>query len=629
MKMKPSINPRSNGSTLLTTSGQDISKAKFCEALRSFSEEGRRRTKLFAALLLITILLPLGLFAQDDKSDWYPFVIPEKLDTNSPANIGKLVLDAPAGKHGFLKTKGNQFVFEDGTPMKFWGTNLVFDACFPSKEQAVMMADRLAFFGFNAVRLHHMDFYFEPHGIFKDVWPAYKNPQQKKTGVLSPQQMDKLDYLIYQLKIRGIYIDMNLLVARHFTQADGVKNAAQLGMAAKPASMFDPKLIELQKQYAKDLLTHYNPYTKLKYCDDPAIALVEIINESSIVKDWRNNKLNGSMGGLKKDAIPEYYSKELDNLWQQWLKEKYSASATLQKTWHTSGYTSTQNIPIAIDPLKWTLEKRKTAKGSIENKSNETIIHISEVTSVARDLQYKTTGINLSKDKNYTIKFTAKADKPTKISVVCQQPAPSYKGLGISEQFELDKEFRTVESVFTANAECTNATLAFLVGYDSTNTTIKDISLEETSGIQLPPPAEQEKFIFPRPIYKLKMLYPRENVEDVEEFYDNLEQKYFDQMRDLLKNNLKVKIPVTGNAFSDEKSQKNCDFIDDHDYWDHPRFPHKFWDKNDFIIDNKSTLQDTPLGLIDTIQKSYTSNKPRTVTEWNHCYPSQYAYETP
>jgi hypothetical protein len=95
----------------------------------------------------------------------------------------------------------------------------------------------------------------------------------KKTGVLSKKQLDKLDYLIYQLKIRGIYIDINLLVSRHFTEADGIKHAKELGMAAKPASMFDPKLIELQKQYAKNLLTHLNPYTKLRYCDDPAIAL--------------------------------------------------------------------------------------------------------------------------------------------------------------------------------------------------------------------------------------------------------------------------------------------------------------------------------------------------------------------
>jgi len=31
--------------------------------------------------------------------------------------------EKPAGKHGFLQVKGENFVFEDGTPAKFWGTN--------------------------------------------------------------------------------------------------------------------------------------------------------------------------------------------------------------------------------------------------------------------------------------------------------------------------------------------------------------------------------------------------------------------------------------------------------------------------------------------------------------------------
>ncbi len=263
--------------------------------------------KLFTLLFfIIPLLCPFRQAQTEEKNDeWYPFVIPAKLNPNSPANIGKLVLDAPAGKHGFCKVKEGHFYFEDGTRAKFWGTNFCFNACFPTHEQAVILADRLAFFGFNAVRLHHMDFAFEPKGIFEDVCPAFKNPQMKKTGILSKNQLKKLDYLIYQLKIRGIYININLLVSRHFTLADGVIDADKLGQAAKPISMFDAKLIELQKQYAKNLLTHYNPYTKLRYCDDPAIALVEITNENSLEAKGEKN-------------IPKYYRDELNKRFETW-----------------------------------------------------------------------------------------------------------------------------------------------------------------------------------------------------------------------------------------------------------------------------------------------------------------------
>lgn len=255
-----------------------------------------------------------------DESNWFPFVLAEKMDPSSPANIGKQVLDSPAGKHGFLTVKDGHFYFEDGTKARFWGTNLTFNACFPTKKQAEEMAERIAFFGFNAVRLHHMD-RFEPRGIFKDITPAYKNKQLKETGHLSEKQLDKLDYLIYQLKKRGIYVNVNLLVSRHFTDADGVIESAKLRTAAIPVSMFDPRLIELQKKYAKDLLTHYNPYTKLHYNEDPTIALIEIANENSMFHS-------------KNTDFPTYYQKQLNQRWLNWTENKSNIFIKTKKNFY-------------------------------------------------------------------------------------------------------------------------------------------------------------------------------------------------------------------------------------------------------------------------------------------------------
>lgn len=267
-----------------------------------------------------TLLLLLALRAYSADTDttqrWFSFTPSKSLDSNSPSNVGKLTLNAPAGKHGFLKTENNHFVFEDGTSARLWGTNLCFSACFPSKTNAEMMADRLAFFGFNSVRLHHMDFAYEPIGIFKDTRPSTKNPQRKNTRTLSRRQLDRLDYLIYQLKMRGIYVNINLLVSRHFTFADGVTDATKLDFAAKPASFFDPRLIELQKKYAEDLLTHTNKYTGLRYCDDPAVAIVEMTNENSLFDYWRWGRLDKNP--FKKGVLPDFYLNTLDALWKRW-----------------------------------------------------------------------------------------------------------------------------------------------------------------------------------------------------------------------------------------------------------------------------------------------------------------------
>ncbi|GAG93101.1 unnamed protein product, partial [marine sediment metagenome] len=42
----------------------------------------------------------------------------------------------PAGSHGFLQIEGDNFTFEDGTPIKFWGTNHGNRGCAPDKETA-------------------------------------------------------------------------------------------------------------------------------------------------------------------------------------------------------------------------------------------------------------------------------------------------------------------------------------------------------------------------------------------------------------------------------------------------------------------------------------------------------------
>ena len=94
---------------------------------------------------MLILALPSLAFSDEkaaDGSEWYPFSFSEHLDPNSPANMGRLVLDAPAGKHGFVQAKDGHFYFEDGIRAKFWGTNLTFNANFPDKKQAEILADR-------------------------------------------------------------------------------------------------------------------------------------------------------------------------------------------------------------------------------------------------------------------------------------------------------------------------------------------------------------------------------------------------------------------------------------------------------------------------------------------------------
>ena len=63
--------------------------------------------------------------------------------------------------------------------------------------------------------------------------------------------------------------------------------------ARRPASsviaMYNERLIQLQKEYAKELLCHVNPYTGLALIDDPAVVTIQLNNEDTAIK--------GNMGG--------------------------------------------------------------------------------------------------------------------------------------------------------------------------------------------------------------------------------------------------------------------------------------------------------------------------------------------
>lgn len=186
--------------------------------------------------------------------------------------------EKPAGKHGFLKTKGDQFVFEDGTQLRFWGTNFNSGANFPEHSHSEKVAKRLSAMGQNVVRFHQLDAEWSTPNLFQFA----KGPRVTDTSSFDPRSMDRLDYLIHCLREEGIYMYMDMITYREFRSDEGVENAVALNTAAKPYTCYSRKLIELQKKFNEELWNHVNPYTGLAYKDDPAIILTEITNENDV-----------------------------------------------------------------------------------------------------------------------------------------------------------------------------------------------------------------------------------------------------------------------------------------------------------------------------------------------------------
>lgn len=106
--------------------------------------------------------------------DWFPFQ-PSKTVTPGVIDMTDW-LDRPAGKRGGVRMVKDRFAFADGTPVKFWGTNLSYTASAPDRETADFTAARFARYGINAVRMHMFSYPTGQSGIGD---PTDNLPSQK------------------------------------------------------------------------------------------------------------------------------------------------------------------------------------------------------------------------------------------------------------------------------------------------------------------------------------------------------------------------------------------------------------------------------------------------------------------
>jgi hypothetical protein len=251
--------------------------------------------------IALAALVALGLSAsaapaQRDDSLLAPFTMEHRAADSSSLDLSFL-LDAPAGSHGFVRVRDGHLVRGDGARLRLWGVHFTDwsrgSVMLPPKEDAPMWASTLARYGINCVRLHFIDL-DAPRGIIAAGTDSRH---------FDAQQLDRLDFLVAELKKRGIYIDMNLNVGRSYRAGDSVPDYDRIRWA-KGMTLYDPRLIALQKEYARMLLTHVNPYTGLAYRDEPAMAIVEILNENAV---W-----------VGFTATP-FYDAQLTTLYNEWL----------------------------------------------------------------------------------------------------------------------------------------------------------------------------------------------------------------------------------------------------------------------------------------------------------------------
>ncbi|MEM7792509.1 MAG: hypothetical protein AAF546_13985 [Verrucomicrobiota bacterium] len=294
--------------------------------------------KYFTFLISILGIVLTESAAQEQESDWTKSSVDWKAAGSSAVDLSPF-LEAPAGKHGPIRVKDGHFFTGDGKRFRIWGFNLTGSACFPDKSDAPMFAEFIAKRGINCVRFHYLDSNWSNHATLFD--PNLDHTQAFDTG-----QLDKLDFFVAELKKRGVYSNFNLNVGRHFRKGDDVQDFELLGLG-KTVSYFDKRIQELHREFARQLLTHVNPYTGRAYIEEPALMIVELVNENSIVESWVKGRTLGQLTEPSRSIwrdIPPSYAEQLTQLYNEWLIAELSPEA-LKRLSEEGQIKSDESIP--------------------------------------------------------------------------------------------------------------------------------------------------------------------------------------------------------------------------------------------------------------------------------------------
>ena len=545
---------------------------------------------------------------------WFPFVISYGGETNA-SSVAHL-LDAPAGKHGFVRVAGGEFVTDAG-PIRFNGTNLTGPANFPEHHVADRLAARFARLGINCVRLHFMDTWYKnfmderKQGILAD-----DSESQRK---LSPEQLDKLDYMIAAFKKVGVYVNVNLHVGRTLDERDGLPGGSP--WANKTVGQFMPRMVELQKEYARDLLTHVNRYTGNAYTDEPAVAMIEISNEDQgLVRFGQGGKI---------PSLGKPFQKELERQWNAWLHGKYASEEAIRAAWLRDSGTLGTELLADMPNGGWKLVQDEARA---EYSARDGVVRVDVKKEGAKYNPKIMRKISLRKGSLYTVSLQVHCLAGTgKVSCSVVDPGRGWKILWNALP-EAGTEWQAVSSTFEADETTSGALLQFSQlrngVYEFRNFSLREGMPKFT---QNPTAGFARKGV---PLLHGHAVVSRAMRQDYDAFLWQSELGYWKGMRDYIRETLKAKMPVSGtqagNHYSPREIQAQLDYVDSHAYFHHPRGRGAPWVNkgvtNDWTAGGESLVHS--MGTLRNLEEhSHAPSLPFTVSEYSHPYPSPFVGE--
>jgi hypothetical protein len=541
-------------------------------------------------------------------------------------------LNLPIGTNRVCVDTDGHFVLQ-GQRVRFLGVNFAGDSPFMPTNNADAVAARLAKFGINCIRFHHMDASWAYNGGLLSYDYTHNTTTNFNTA-----QLERVHYLVSRLKAHGIYSDINLLVGRSYLSADGLgpevtsldwKVTHALGYFYAPA-------LALQKDYATKLLGPTNRFTGLPLARDPAVAFVEIINENGLIQQW----LAGAL-----DTLPARYATNLQARWNSWLVVRYTNDAPMLAAWKVIdqplGTNLLSNGAFSNGLTGWNTEQHYNARAAFSrtyeftNNAPCAKVAVTNADTAGWYIQLNYPGLSLSATQAYTLSFAAKSTPATNADVSVMQAHADWAGLGFAQGLSLTTNWQWFSGTFQPTAGDSNARVNFGTMGDKLATFwFADVRLQAGGKLgTLPPGSSLAARTVPNVVHSGSGYTGTSACRrDWLAFLRDLESAYYDEMVGHLRTNIGYGGLIWGTIMANSPAtvQSRLDVIDSHAYWQHPQFPGQPWDPVNWYQPNLSMVNtvgddNTLAGLA----RQRIQGKPFTVTEYQHPSPNYYGAEGP
>lgn len=217
-----------------------------------------------------------------DPANTWAFPLTRDPFAESPIDL-RYLNEKEAGEHGFIRLSkdGNHLLRGDGEPIRFWsGTDYAWRIPFDDNNLTVSPTERESV-------AHHAR-WAARRGVNMVRFHGHLPPKKQRNGPPVPRDgINEVDlhgawHMVAAFKKEGIYSTISPYWGSHTDNEANWDLGFQGGSLTGLVFFYEP-VREMYKNWLRRLYTEPNPYTGIPLKDDPAVAIIQLQNEDSLL----------------------------------------------------------------------------------------------------------------------------------------------------------------------------------------------------------------------------------------------------------------------------------------------------------------------------------------------------------